>query len=411
MLIKRTLLVTAMITASYSQLSLAQEGSGFFNGSKLDLNLRTFYFNRDFIPNASADRVALAQGLRLNFQSGYINNIVGFDASVFAVGKLHGEDDKGKTGTLRTLSNGEQQGYAKFGQAFFKVKLGENSGVNVGRMTLSTPLLDDSDSRTTPSSTQGVYAYTQYQNLNLYAIWSNKGSAKTSQEFRDYTDSNGSDYSIAIAGGNYKFNSGLDLSFAYGEADNVLSQTYASVSYPIALTERDQLNLNGTAYHGETDGDGAQGGVGSDYRSNLYSLSVQWVRDNKKLSLSYQAVNGDEYQESWDNFTNDDTGLYSSNSVQVLDFDRAGERSLQARFDYQVPKVKGLSLMTRYIRGDNIKRSDGREGKEWERDIEAKYAFQSIKGLSLHLRNASVRSTEATDLDENRLILNYSVAL
>jgi hypothetical protein len=411
MLIKRTLLVTAIITASYSQLSLAEENSGFFNASKLDLNLRTFYFNRDFIPSTSADRVALAQGLRLNFQSGYINNIVGFDASVFAVGKLSGKDNKGNTGVLRTLGDGDQQGYAKFGQAYFKVKLGENSGLKLGRMTINTPLLDDSDSRTTPSSTQGVYAYTQYQDLNLYAIWTNKGSAKTSQEFRDYTDTNGDSYSVAIVGGNYKFNTGLDVSLAYGEADNVLSQTYASVSYPIQLTERDQLNLNGTAYHGESDGDGAQGGVGSDYRSNLYSLSAQWVRENKKLSLSYQAVNGDEYQESWDDFGNDDTGLYSSNSVQVLDFDRAGERSIQARFDYEVPKVKGLSLMTRYIRGDNIKHNDGSEGKEWERDIEAKYAFQNVKGLSLHLRNASVRSTEAADLDENRLILNYSVDL
>lgn len=411
MLIKRTLLVTVMLATSYSQMGAAQENAGFITGSKLDLNLRTFYFNRNRIPSGSADSIALAQGLRLDFESGYFNNIIGFDASIFAAGALSAKDNEGGTSTLRTLNNGEQEGYAKFGQAYVKVKLGENSGLKVGRMTINTPLLDDSDSRTTPSSTQGVYAFTKYQNLDLYAIWTDRGSAKTNEQFEKYTDSTGDEYSVGIVGGSYGFNSGLNLSLAYGEADNVLSQTYASASYPITLSQRDQLNLTSTYYHGEADGEGAQGGVGADYSSNLYSVSAQWVRDNKKLSLAYQAVNGDEYQESWDNFGNDDTGLYSSNSVQVLDFDRAEERSTQARVDYDVTAVKGLSLMTRYIRGDNIKRSDGKEGKEWERDIEVKYAFANVKGLSVRLRNASVRSTETTDLDENRLILDYNIPL
>ncbi|MGB1238758.1 MAG: OprD family outer membrane porin [Pseudomonadales bacterium] len=411
MLIKRTLLTCAIIAAGHAQTSIAQEASGFLADSKLDLNLRTFYFNRDRISGTRPDSVALSQGLRLDYQSGYINDIIGFDASIFAVGALSAEDNRGGTGTLRTLGNGEQEGYGKFGQAYLKLKLGEDSGVKLGRLVINTPLLDDSDSRTTPSSTQGVYAYTQYQNLNLYAIWSDQGSAKTDEKFRKYTDTNGDDYAVAIIGGSYAFDSGLNLDLAYGEADNVLSQAYVSASYPIALSERDKLTLTSTYYRGEADGEGAQAGVGADYRSDLFSVSAQWARDNKKLSLAYQAVNGDEYQESWDNFTNDDTGLYSSNSVQVLDFDRAEERSLQARFDYQVPNIEGLSLMARYIRGDNIKRSDGAEGKEWERNFEVNYAFQKVEGLSLRLRNATVRSTETTGLNENRLILNYKVSL
>ncbi|MEH6442805.1 MAG: OprD family outer membrane porin [Oceanospirillaceae bacterium] len=411
MLIKRTLLVTAILATSYSQMAAAEESAGFIAGSKLDLNLRTFYFHRDRKPSGSDDSIALTQGLRLNFESGYFNNIIGFDASIFAVGALSAKDDEGGTSTLRTTSNGEQKGYAKFGQAYAKVKLGENSGLKIGRMTINTPLLDDSDSRVTPSSTQGVYAFTQYQNIDLYGIWTDRGSAKTSEQFNEYTDTNGDDYSVGIVGGGYKFNSGVKLDLAYGEADNVLSQTYVSASYPIALSAKDQLNLSSTFYHGEADGEGAQTNVGADYSSNLYSLSGQWVRDNKKLTLAYQKVNGDEYQESWDDFSNDDTGLYSSNSVQFLDFDRAEERSVQARVDYDVTAIKGLSLMARYIRGDNIKRSDGQEGKEWERDLEAKYAFQNVDGLSLRLRNATVRSTETTDVDENRLILDYNIPL
>jgi len=411
MLTKHTLIVSAILAAGHSQLATAEATNGFIADSKFDLNLRTFYFNRDRVSGSRPDSVALSQGLRLDYQSGYVNDLIGFDASVFATGALSAEDNEGGTGTLRTLGNGEQQGYGKLGQAYIKLKLGENSGIHIGRQTINTPLLDDSDSRSTPSSTQAIYAFTQHDNLNLYAIWSDRASAKTDEKFRRYTDTNGDDYSIGIVGGSYAFDSGLNLDLAYGEADNILSQAYVSASYPIQISDRDQLNLNGTFYRGDADGEGAQAGVGADYSSNLYSLSAQWVRDNKKFLIAYQAVNGDEYQESWDNFSNDDTGLYSSNSVQVLDFDRAEERSIQARFDYDVPNIEGLSLMARYISGDNIERSDGLEGKEWERNFEVRYAFQDIDGLSVRLRNATVRSTETTGLNENRLILNYNISL
>jgi hypothetical protein len=67
--------------------------------------------------------------------------------------------------------------------------------------------------------------------------------------------------------------------------------------------------------------------------------------------------------------------------------------------------------MTRYTRGDNIDTGASSEGKEWERDMELKYSFQSVEGLSLRLRNASVRSSETYNSDENRLILNYTIAV
>ena len=103
------------------------------------------------------------------------------------------------------------------------------------------------------------------------------------------------------------------------------------------------------------------------------------------------------------------------NFVQINDFANADERSWQARYDFDFAGlgVPGLSFMTRYISGDNITTASGDEGKEWERNTDITYVIQEgpLKNLGIKWRNATVRSNFGNDLDENRLILSYTMAL
>jgi imipenem/basic amino acid-specific outer membrane pore len=87
--------------------------------------------------------------------------------------------------------------------------------------------------------------------------------------------------------------------------------------------------------------------------------------------------------------------------------------------------VPGLSLMTRYVKGDQIDftkadpngayfRAGADDEKQWERDIEAKYVVQSgsAKDLSLRLRQATHRSSSfESDVDEVRLIIEYPLSI
>ncbi len=53
-------------------------------------------------------------------------------------------------------------------------------------------------------------------------------------------------------------------------------------------------------------------------------------------------------------------------------------------------------------------------GKEWERNTEIKYVFQSgpLKNLAVRGRNATFRSSFTRDTDENRVIyLSYSLPI
>ncbi|MCY1535095.1 Porin-like protein NicP [compost metagenome] len=71
--------------------------------------------------------------------------------------------------------------------------------------------------------------------------------------------------------------------------------------------------------------------------------------------------------------------------------------------------------MTRYVDGRNARTASGDDGEEWERDSDLAYVVQSgpLKGVSLRWRNVTFRSGNGltTDLDENRLILGYTLAL
>ena len=55
----------------------------------------------------------------------------------------------------------------------------------------------------------------------------------------------------------------------------------------------------------------------------------------------------------------------------------------------------------------------GVEGRDWERDLDLGYVVQSgaLKGFGVRIRNVAARSNYRTDIDENRLILSYTVSL
>jgi hypothetical protein len=53
------------------------------------------------------------------------------------------------------------------------------------------------------------------------------------------------------------------------------------------------------------------------------------------------------------------------------------------------------------------------DGREWERDMDIAYVVQdgALKNLGVKWRNATVRNNFGRDIDENRLILSYTLPL
>ncbi|MNQ38169.1 Porin-like protein NicP precursor [compost metagenome] len=103
------------------------------------------------------------------------------------------------------------------------------------------------------------------------------------------------------------------------------------------------------------------------------------------------------------------------NEVPTFEFAAPDERSWQARYDYDFAAlgIPGLVSTVRYITGDNVDTGGAEEGKDWERDLDLGYTVQSgpLKNVSVRVRNVVARSNYRPDIDENRLIISYTLGL
>lgn len=241
---------------------------------------------------------------------------------------------------------------------------------------------------------------------DLYGIYSDRASGKTESPFREYT-ANGETYDLVVLGGGYTFENGLGLNVAYGVADDYLSQAYVNASYSLDLGDSRSLLID--AYHYDGEADGALYGD-SDYNSTLSNIAARYSMGDLALTASYQTVGGDDaYDYSWDGFNHDDMGLMTWNAVQIQDFNRKDEDSWQLRADYKVAAVPGLKAMVRHTEGE-YDNGGAADVDEAETNVDVTYALQkgSLEGLSLRLRYSHVEADAYNDIDEIRLIANYS---
>jgi hypothetical protein len=131
-----------------------------------------------------------------------------------------------------------------------------------------------------------------------------------------------------------------------------------------------------------------------------------------KVSATYQQLSGD----SAFPFLNGGDP-YVVNLVTYNTYTRAEEDSWQLRYDYDFAAqgIPGLTFMTRYTDGSHVKAGSVDNGREQERDTDISYVIQSgaFKNVSLRWRNVTFRSGNGltTDLDENRLIVGYTLTL
>ncbi len=374
-------------------------------------------------------------------------DLIGIDAAWYGSLKLVGKDDKWGTGALRTATEkdikerdgvkyieAKQKSYDKLGQVFLKTRFGDdslNAHIKAGRMFMDTGLLNDSDSRVTPSTTQAIYADINWDAFTLYGFSSDKASEKTQSGFHKYKGPEYAADGVTETGkeGDWKVNS-IGVSFDQGEgygfnvqvakAKDYKKMDYLNAFYTLGISDDTSILFDGYYYKGKGDGKYLQkvshNGVDKDWDSKLWNLVAQLRVSDLKFAISYQKVDGDFYDYLWGG--SDDNGLMTWNAVQYWDFNNKDEKSWMARVDYDFGNLglPGLNFMTRYVKGEYHEQVTGNTKKtrhEWERDTDISYAFQdgALKGLTITLRNATFRTYGTDSLNENRLIVDYTIAL
>lgn len=407
--------VSLGLTSAALGLSLALPGfaeADFFEDSKADLEFRNFYFNSDFRQEGASQskRDEWAQGLLLNVESGFTEGTLGFgvDAMGLLGLKLDSSPDRRNTGLLPVGDDKAPDDYSR-GGVTAKARLAK-SVLRVGTLLPKLPTVLPNDGRLLPQTFRGA----QLTSKDLAEMTVNVGRLTANTERNDSGHEDIEAEAKGIKGGrpsdkfdfasaSYNWSKALTTSYNYGGLENNYKQHIVTLLHNFALGEsqsiKSDLRYARSLKDGNTNIDNTALGARFTYNVSGHGFGI-----------AYQKMSGDT---GFPHLAGTDSFLV--NYVMISpDFANPDERSWQARYDYDFAALglPGLSFMTRYLKGDNFAR--GREeGTEWERNTDIAYVFQSgaLKNLELKWRNGSYRSNGGNNIDQNRVIVSYTLPL
>jgi hypothetical protein len=407
--------VSLGLTSAALGLSLALPGfaeADFLEDTKADLEFRNFYFNSDYRQDGASQskRDEWAQGLLLNVESGFTEGTLGFgvDAMALLGLKLDSSPDRRNTGLLPVGDDKAPDDYSR-GGVTAKARLAK-SVLRVGTLLPKLPTVLPNDGRLLPQTFRGA----QLTSKDLADMTVNVGRLTANTERNDSGHEDIEAEAKGLKGGrpsdkfdfasaSYNWSKALTTSYNYGGLENNYKQHIVTLLHNSALGEsqsiKSDLRYARSLKEGNTNIDNTALGARFTYNISGHGFGI-----------AYQKMNGDT---GFPHLAGTDSFLV--NYVMISpDFANPDERSWQARYDYDFAALglPGLSFMTRYLKGDNFAR--GREeGTEWERNTDIAYVFQSgaLKNLELKWRNGSYRSNGGNNIDQNRVIVSYTLPL
>ncbi|OZB20792.1 MAG: porin [Pseudomonas sp. 34-62-33] len=386
-------LAVAASTLGLSQVAFAD----LVGDTKVSLEARNFYFNRDFrqgnseVPAQSQSKQEeWAQGFILRMNSGFTEGTVGFGADAIGMFgfKLDSGDGTAGSGLLvpDRSSGGSQDNYSGLAVAA-KAKV-SNSTLRVGQMQFKNAAIASGDSRLLPQVFEAGHVVSQeLDGLMLEAAHVREVNNRNSNDYEDIGITTGGRRGISTVGGSttdsfdfiggtYKLTKDLSAGYYYSNLDELYKQHSFNVVHVLPLGDKQSLKTD-VRYARSTD-DGNRSNVDN----KAFGAMVTYGLDGHAFGLGYQKMSGDTgfaYINGTDPFL--------VNYVQIGDFANKDEKSYQARYDFNFASIgiPGLTFMTRYLTGDNVDRGRGvSEGREWERNTELMYVFQegALKNLA-----------------------------
>jgi imipenem/basic amino acid-specific outer membrane pore len=432
-------MIALAVSAGTSQFAMASsqdDSKGFIEDQSLTAKTRMEYMNRDY-KNGASNPSSGTSGYRqdtgiselLQYKSGFTQGTVGVGLDAFVMGsaKLDGGSGRRGNGLFANDSDGNPEKTQSKGGAAIKFRLSDTV-LKYGQQTVASPVFSTDDSRLLPEIATGtMITSTEIKGLELSAGRFTALSKQTGMGrdsiggVSDGFDSGKGLTAANIFGATYAFTDSFTGTFAASDVDQYFKKQYVNLNYTLPMSDTQSLNFdfNGYRTRGDKRGDLVDmigdGTTGVD--NNVWSLQAAYSIGAHKFTIAHQRSSGDNgyYYGVDGNGT-----IFLANSIQISDFVGREERSWQARYDLNMAPygVPGLSFMTRYVKGDNIKTNGLGEGKENEWNAESKYVMQSgpAKDLSFRLRFAMYRSNGAysgysADNNDTRLIVEYPLSI
>ncbi|GFM58939.1 OprD family porin [Pseudomonas capsici] len=404
---------SAAITATLAP-TLTQ-AAGFVDDAKVGLNLRNFFINRNFVDpdNAQNGAQEWTQNFILDARSGFTQGTVGFGVDVLGLYSLKLDGGKGSGGTQLLPIHDDGRPADDFGRLGVAAKARfSKTELKVGEWMPVLPILRSDDGRSLPQTFRGGQITSkEIDGLTLYGGQFRANSPRNDASMEDMSMQGRGAFTsdrFNFGGGEYTFNEKRTLvGLWYAQLEDIYQQQYLNVVHSQPLGQW-VLGANLGYFNGKDDGRSLAG----DMDNKTWSAMLSARYGGSTFYLGLQKVSGDS---AWMRVNGTSGGTLANDSYNSS-FENAKERSWQLRHDYDFAAigVPGLTLMNRYISGENVHTGTITNGEEWARESELAYVFQSgsFKNLSVKWRNSSMRRDYSTNqFDENRLIVSYPLSL
>jgi len=375
----------------------------FFDEAKVSAQARTYYLNR--VNYDDSRNEAWAIGGSATFLSGYVANLVRAGAVAYTSQPVYAPDDRDGTGLLKP----DQEGYTVLGQLYGEFKLTDQLAGAIGRKEYNTPYINKDDSRMSPNTFQGAALYGNAGGGEGAAAWRYGGGyvskikERNADKFVWMSEVAGANVERGVYAAGVNYNQGeLNVgAFQYYSRD-IIDIFYAEAINFMKLSGN-QLKLSAQYANQSSTGDNRL--TGSEFSSNQWGVKADMSLGDTLLTLAYtDTANGSDMRSPW--------GAYPGyTSVQVKDFDRAGESAVMIRAAYDLSKVwvKGTSAYALWVHGAGV---DSPNYNEDEIDLNLQWTpdkATTLRGMSFRVRYAHVVQDGGGDpiIDEFRVIVNY----
>ena len=398
------------------------------------INLRTFYFDRsDF---AGAEKQAWAIGGWAGFKTGYFLDHIAFGATVFTTNPIYAPDDRDGT----TLLEEGQNGFTVLGEWYIDIRLFDGLNINVGAKGYDTPFISRNDNRMLPNTFEAVVLQgrTELGDSSSDAPVTPDGMAlsKDGKEVAVPSPTPAPEVAVIKYGLGYfdqikERNENQFVSMAKDEGADVNRGVWAAG----AIYEKGKFSIGAIDYFSEDIINIAYAEtklevpLSADWRPKLHAQFVDQRSVGDEL-LQHSSFEADQFgikadlpfrkalftvafTHAWGdaNLRNPWSGYPGYTSVQVQDFNRAGESAFLLRAGYDFPWVDGLSAYGLAVFGTDPDSATQFRQNEFDSNLQWAPKKGLLKGLSLRLRYAVVQQFggDVHNLTDFRAICNYEI--
>jgi hypothetical protein len=370
-----------------------------FGDTTFDVQLRTYDLDRDKYDGSES--YAWAVGGSAGLKTGYFRDRFAIGLTGYTSLPIDAPEDK--DGTL-LLAPG-QESYAVIGEAYVQVRLTDGLFINAGRKAFDTPYLNRNDSRMTPNTfeaiaLQGISGEKDTGEWRYGVGYFDAIKERNSEDFVSMARDAGAgvDRGVYAAGANYK-KGALSIGAIDYYSDDIINIAYGEALYAFPLAEKREFRVAAQYSDQQAVGDNLL--QGADFSADQLGLKAELSMGPMLLTTAYTTTgDGTNMQNPW-------SGYPGYTSVQVEDFNRAGEDAWMLRASYKFPKVPGFSVYGLWVSGSDPDSPTEFSRDEYDLNLQWSPETGALKGLMVRLRYAHVDQANDTDLDDFRLMVYY----